>query len=197
MIRRPPRSTRTYTLLPYTTLFRSLVPRINAGCRVGRADRGARLLATDDPVESAALAVELDRHNTERRAIEAQVLEAAVAQAEQQGYAAALVVTGEGWHPGVVGIVASRLKDRFHRPVCVVGIENGVGKGSGRSMPGVQLGAAVIAAQQAGLLVKGGGHAMAAGFTVATEKVEAFRAFRCARLPAHLAGAAAPADRKS
>src|SRR3546814_1439676 len=100
-----------------------LGPRINAGGGVGRADLGARLLATDDPVEAAALAVELDRHNEERRAIEAQVLEAAVAQAEQQGDAAALVVTGEGWHPGVVGIVASRLKDRFHRPVCVVGIE--------------------------------------------------------------------------
>lgn len=171
-----------------------LGPRINAGGRVGRADLGARLLSTDDPVEAAALATELDRHNEERRAIEAQVLEAAIAQAELQGDAAALVVTGAGWHPGVVGIVASRLKDRFHRPVCVVGIENGVGKGSGRSMPGVQLGAAVIAAQQAGILVKGGGHAMAAGFTVAVGMIEAFRAFLCARVAADLAGVAASAS---
>lgn len=166
-----------------------LGPRINAGGRVGRADLGARLLSTDDPVEAASLAAELDRHNEERRAIEAQVLEAAIAQAELQGDAAALVVTGEGWHPGVVGIVASRLKDRFHRPVCVVGIEDGVGKGSGRSMPGVQLGAAVIAAQQAGVLLKGGGHAMAAGFTVAAGMVEAFRAFLCERVGLDLAGA--------
>lgn len=170
-----------------------LGPRINAGGRVGRADLGARLLSTDDPVEAALLAAELDRYNEERRAIEAQVLEAAIAQAELQGDAAALVVTGEGWHPGVVGIVASRLKDRFHRPVCVVGVEAGLGKGSGRSMPGVQLGAAVIAAHQAGVLVKGGGHAMAAGFTVAAERIEAFRAFLCERVTADLAGAPASA----
>lgn len=168
-----------------------LGPRINAGGRVGRADLGARLLSTDDPVEAASLAAELDRYNEERRAIEAQVLEAALAQAEAQADAAALVVTGEGWHPGVVGIVASRLKDRFNRPACVVGIEDGVGTGSGRSVPGVQLGAAVIAAQQAGLLVKGGGHAMAAGFTVELDRIEAFRTFLCERVAADLDGQAA------
>lgn len=170
-----------------------LGPRINAGGRVGRADLGARLLTTDDPAEAAALAVELDRYNEERRVIEAQVLEAAIAQAEAQGDLPALVVSGEGWHPGVVGIVASRLKDRFHRPACVIGFENGEGKGSGRSVPGVQLGAAVIAAQQAGILEKGGGHAMAAGFTVAPDRVEAFRDFLCERVAAELAGAAATA----
>ncbi|MEQ8398618.1 single-stranded-DNA-specific exonuclease RecJ [Thalassobaculum sp.] len=164
-----------------------LGPRINAGGRVGRADLGARLLATDDPVEAATLAAELDRYNGERRAIEAEVLEAAIAQAETQTNAAALVVFGEGWHPGVVGIVASRLKDRFHRPACVIGVEDGVGKGSGRSVTGVQLGAAVIAAQQAGVLIKGGGHAMAAGFTVAADRVEAFQAFLCERVTADLA----------
>jgi len=168
-----------------------LGPRINAGGRVGRADLGARLLSTDDPVEAASLAAELDRYNEERRAIEAQVLEAALAQAEAQADAPALVVTGEGWHPGVVGIVASRLKDRFNRPACVVGIEDGVGTGSGRSVPGVQLGAAVIAAQQAGLLLKGGGHAMAAGFTVELDRIEAFRAFLCDRVAADLDGQAA------
>ncbi len=168
-----------------------LGPRINAGGRVGRADLGARLLSTDDPVEASTLAAELDRYNEERRTIEAQVLEAALAQAEAQADKPALVVTGEGWHPGVVGIVASRLKDRFNRPACVVGVEDGVGTGSGRSVPGVQLGAAVIAAQQAGLLVKGGGHAMAAGFTVLLDRIEAFRAFLCERVAADLDGQAA------
>jgi len=170
-----------------------LGPRINAGGRVGRADLGARLLSTDDPAEAAALAVELDRYNDERRAIEAEVLEAAIRQAEDQGDVSALVVVGEGWHPGVVGIVASRLKDRFNRPACVVGIEDGLGKGSGRSVPGVQLGAAVIAAQQSGLLLRGGGHAMAAGFTVAADRIDAFRTFLCDRVTADLAGAAATA----
>lgn len=170
-----------------------LGPRINAGGRVGRADLGARLLSTDDPAEAAALAAELDRYNDERRTIEAAVLEAAIGQAEVQADAAALVVTGEGWHPGVVGIVASRLKDRFHRPACVIGIEDGIGKGSGRSVPGVQLGAAVIAAHQSGVLIKGGGHAMAAGFTVAIDRIDAFRTFLCERVAAELAGATASA----
>lgn len=170
-----------------------LGPRINAGGRVGRADLGARLLSTDDPVEAAALAAELDRYNDERRVIESQVLEAAILQAEAQGDASALVVMGEGWHPGVVGIVASRLKDRFSRPACVVGIEAGLGKGSGRSVAGVQLGAAVIAAQQSGMLLRGGGHAMAAGFTVALERIGDFRAFLCERVTAELAGAPATA----
>jgi single-stranded-DNA-specific exonuclease len=164
-----------------------LGPRINAGGRVGRADLGARLLATDDAAEAATLAAELDRYNGERRTIEAEVLEAAIAQAEAQADGAALVVVGEGWHPGVVGIVASRLKDRFHRPACVIGVEDGIGKGSGRSVAGVQLGAAIIAAQQAGVLIKGGGHAMAAGFTVAADRVEAFKAFLCERVAAELA----------
>lgn len=166
-----------------------LGPRINAGGRVGRADLGARLLSTDDPLEAAALSTELDRYNEERRTIETQVLEAAILQAETQVDAAALVVMGEGWHPGVVGIVASRLKDRFNRPVCVVGVEAGIGKGSGRSVAGVQLGAAVIAAHQAGVLLKGGGHAMAAGFTVALDRIDAFRTFLCERVATELAGA--------
>lgn len=165
-----------------------LGPRINAGGRVGRADLGARLLSTEDPDEARRIAGELDRYNDERRAIEAEVLETAIAQAEQAGDAPVLVVAGEGWHPGVVGIVASRLKDRFHRPACVIGVEGGVGKGSGRSMPGVDLGAAVIAAQQAGILEKGGGHAMAAGFTVAAPRIDALRAFLAERVAADLDG---------
>lgn len=165
-----------------------LGPRINAGGRVGQADLGARLLTTDDPGEAGRLAAELDRANEERRTIEAEVLAQAVEQAERQGAAPALVVAGEGWHPGVVGIVASRLKDRFHRPACVVGLENGEGRGSGRSVPGFALGAAVIAAHQAGILEKGGGHAMAAGFTVRRDRLDAFRSFLCERAGGELAG---------
>ncbi len=171
-----------------------LGPRINAGGRVGKADLGARLLSTDDPTEARHIAGELDRYNDERRAIEAEVLADAIAQAEAAGDVPALVVAGEGWHPGVVGIVASRLKDRFHRPACVVGVEDGIGKGSGRSVPGVDLGAAVIAAHQAGVLEKGGGHAMAAGFTVAADRIEAFRAFLTERVSAALDGAVPVAE---
>lgn len=161
-----------------------LGPRINAGGRVGRPDLGARLLASDDPDAARALAHELDAFNTERREIEAQVLEQALSQAEEQGGAerALLFISGEDWHPGVIGIVASRIIERFHRPVCVAGVSGGTAKGSGRSIPGIDLGAAVIAARQEGLLVNGGGHAMAAGFTVTTEKLDALGAFLEARI---------------
>lgn len=159
-----------------------LGPRINAGGRVGQADLGARMLATEDAGEARSIATELDRYNDERRAIEAEVLESAIAQAEQAGDAPVLVVAGEGWHPGVVGIVASRLKDRFGRPACVIGIEGGIGKGSGRSVSGVDLGGAVIAAHQAGVLEKGGGHAMAAGFTLAADRIDTFRDFLAERV---------------
>lgn len=161
-----------------------LGPRINAGGRVGRPDLGARLLASDDPDAAMGLAQELDAFNTERREIEAQVLEQALGQAEEQSGAerALLFISGEGWHPGVIGIVASRIIERFHRPVCVAGISGGAAKGSGRSVPGIDLGAAVIAARQEGLLVNGGGHAMAAGFTVTREKLDALSAFLEARI---------------
>lgn len=165
-----------------------LGPRINAGGRVGQADLGARLLSSDDPAEGRRIAEQLDQFNAERRAIEAEILQAAISQAESQDGAHALVVSGEGWHPGVVGIVASRLKDRFNRPACVIGITDGVGTGSGRSVPGVGLGAAVIAAQQAGVLIKGGGHPMAAGFTVSADKIDSFRDFLSERIASDLDG---------
>jgi len=164
-----------------------LGPRINAGGRVGQADLGARLLSTEEPAEARRIAEELDRFNDERKAIEAQVLADAILQAEGQADSPALVVAGEGWHPGVVGIVASRLKERFNRPACVVGVEDGIGKGSGRSMPGIDLGAAVIAAHQAGVLEKGGGHAMAAGFTVRAGHLDTFRRFLAERISAAMA----------
>ena len=160
-----------------------LGPRVNAGGRVGAADLGARLLSTDDPALAAEFAQRLDTYNRERRDIEARTLEAAVAMVEGVAQSPVLVfAAAENWHPGVIGIVAARLKERYERPACVVALADGVGKGSGRSIGGVPLGPAVIAARQAGLLINGGGHAMAAGFTVAAEKLDALREFLVERL---------------
>ena len=156
----------------------ALGPRINAGGRVGKSDLGVRLLTAMDPEEARSIAGELDRLNEERRAIEQVVTDAALEQAEGCGDAPLVLVSGRGWHTGVVGIVASRLKERFGRPAIVIGEDDdGVGKGSGRSISGVDLGAAVLAAKDSGLLVAGGGHAVAAGLTVAPGGVEALRAF--------------------
>jgi len=152
-------------------------PRINAGGRVGRCDLGARLLSCTDVLEAEALARELDTHNRERRAIEQTILEDAKAQAAMQTDAAFVLAASEGWHAGVVGIVAGRLKDAHAKPAFVVGFEGGVGRGSARSVPGVDLGAVVRAARAEGLLEAGGGHAMAAGFTLKQEKLDALAAF--------------------
>lgn len=154
-----------------------LGPRINAGGRIGRADLGARLLATEDKAEAARIAALLDEHNVDRKTVEAEVMAAATAQVEATDSGPVILVAGEGWHPGVVGIVAGRLRERYGRPSCVVGFEGGIGKASGRSVPGVDLGAAVIAARQAGLLLSGGGHRMAAGFSVRQERVAELRAY--------------------
>jgi single-stranded-DNA-specific exonuclease len=160
-----------------------LGPRVNAGGRVGAADLGARLLATDDPALAAELATRLDGYNGERREIEAATLAAAIEAVEAAPQSPALVfVAAKGWHPGVIGIVAARLRERYERPACVVALDEGIGKGSGRSVPGVALGPAVIAARQAGLLVNGGGHAMAAGFTVAADRLDRLREFLAERL---------------
>ena len=149
-----------------------LGPRVNAGGRIGKADLGARLLATDDENEAAALAERLDALNTERRDIENQVRDAAMAQAEERGLDAPLVwAAGDGWHPGVVGIVASRLKEATGRPAVVIGFDRDKGKGSGRSISGVDLGASIQKLTAEGLLVTGGGHKMAAGLTVARDQL--------------------------
>ena len=150
-----------------------LGPRVNAGGRVGEAGLGARLLTTSDAAEAHAIATQLDQFNRERQAIEAVVQEAALAEAADQVSAGRrfILVAAEGWHPGVIGIVAGRLRERFDRPACVVALEDGVGRGSGRSVPGVALGPAVIAAHQDGILINGGGHAAAAGFTVAEGRI--------------------------
>lgn len=169
-----------------------LGPRVNAGGRVGRADLGARLLATPDPAEAAALADRLEALNAERRSIEAAVRAQALAQAEARGTDGPLVwAAGSGWHPGVVGIVAARLKEATGRPAVVIGLDGAEGKGSGRSVPGVDLGAAVQRLAAEGMLLRGGGHRMAAGLTVAADRLEPAMA-RLAELLARQ-GAAAPA----
>ena len=151
-----------------------LGPRINAGGRIGQADLGARLLSTADPHEASALAERLDQLNTDRRDVEASVRAAALAQAEKRGFDAPLVwAAGPGWHPGVVGIVAARLKEASNRPAIVIGLEDGVGKGSGRSVSGIDLGAPIQRLAAEGALMKGGGHKMAAGLTVAEDQLDA------------------------
>lgn len=158
-----------------------LGPRINAGGRIGRADLGARLLSTDDPTEAAKLAHELDLLNQERREVERQVTESAIRRVEAAGWegddSSVIVVAGEDWHPGVVGIVAGRLRERWRKPVIVIGVDpvTGIGKGSGRSQPGMNLGRAIQAAWEEGLLLAGGGHAMAGGLTIEIGRLEAFR----------------------
>lgn len=167
-----------------------LGPRINAGGRIGAADLGSSLLRTDEPAEAAALARRLDALNAERQALEADVLREAVNIVDKTDAGAPVVMAaGDGWHPGVVGIVASRLKDRFNRPACVISWQASdgdpeavLGTGSARSVAGIDLGAAVIAARQAGHLVKGGGHKMAAGFTLERNGFDAFQAFMAERI---------------
>jgi single-stranded-DNA-specific exonuclease len=163
----------------------ALGPRINAGGRVGKSDLGVRLLTCTDPEEARSLAIELDRLNEERRAIEMLVCEEAEAQAADQADSPAIMVMSGGWHQGVIGIVAGRIKERFGRPAIVIAeIEDGTGKGSGRSISGVDLGAAVLAAKDSGLLIAGGGHAMAAGLTLPPGGLEPFRDFINDRLVA-------------
>ncbi|MAO54979.1 MAG: single-stranded-DNA-specific exonuclease RecJ [Rhodospirillaceae bacterium] len=175
-------------------------PRVNAGGRVGESDLGYRLMTTEHEDEAWHLARKLDGFNRERQAIEADVLAGSIGQLEDLGggspnaMGAVALAHGEGWHPGVIGIVASRLRERYNRPACVVAFGGAAGDGagdfgvgSGRSVKGVDLGSAIIAARQAGLIVKGGGHAMAAGFTVAREKLLDFQAFLDERVAAHMA----------
>lgn len=172
-----------------------LGPRVNAGGRIGQADLGARLLATDNPAEATALAARLDHLNTERRGIEALVRDEALAQAEARGVSGPLVwAAAEGWHPGVVGIVAARLKEALNRPAIVIGFDGDDGKGSGRSIPGVDLGAAIQRVTAEGLLTKGGGHKMAAGLSLRRSQLEPAMARLADLLARQGAGTAGPAD---
>jgi single-stranded-DNA-specific exonuclease len=163
----------------------ALGPRINAGGRIGKSDLGVRLLTSTDPEEARGIAGELDRLNEDRRAIEMLVTDQATLQASRLDGHSVLTVMSPGWHQGVIGIVAGRLKERFGRPAIVIAeCEDGTGKGSGRSISGVDLGAAVLAAKDSGLLIAGGGHAMAAGLTLPPGGLGAFQAFINQRLAA-------------
>ncbi len=165
----------------------ALGPRINAGGRVGESTLGVRLLTTEDPEEARTIAAQLSVLNEERRAIEAAVQEAAEAQLAAQHNRSVLMLAGSGWHPGVIGIVAGRIKEKTGKPALVVALdadEEGRGKGSGRSISGVDLGSAIIAAREHGLLVAGGGHAMAAGLTVEPDKLDSLADWLDERLSA-------------
>lgn len=171
-----------------------LGPRLNAGGRVGDPWLAAKLLATDDRVEAIDLAERLHALNDERKALETAILDAATAQAERalaaQPDRGVLIAAGEGWHPGVIGIVAGRLKDRFHLPSIVIGWGDGLGpvaKGSGRSVRGVNLGAAISEAARAGVILSGGGHAMAGGLSMDPEQLAAFDAWMLEHMSAFAA----------
>lgn len=171
-----------------------LGPRLNAGGRVGDSSLAARLLSTEDPVEAAEVAEQLDALNTERKRFENDMLAVATAEADATSRDMPIAIVGRPeWHPGVIGIAAGRLKERLMKPVIVLGGEGEHAKGSGRSITGVNLGAAVAAAAKAGILVAGGGHAMAAGLTIEWTKVEEFRAFMAQALTGELAAAAGEA----
>ena len=171
-----------------------LGPRVNAGGRVGEASLGTRLLTCDDPDEAAALAMRLDEYNTNRKDIEAAVLLDAIEMAEAQSDPSASMIfaVGQDWHPGVIGIVASRLRERYDLPACVVAMDGGMAKGSGRSVPGVDLGRAVLAARDKGLLFSGGGHAMAAGFVVEEANLAGFQTFLSDQIKDQIASGGAP-----
>lgn len=152
-------------------------PRINAGGRVGEAGLGSLLLRTHDPIQAEEIALKLDEYNRVRKEIEQEVLNAAYAQADKQ-LSPVILVADRGWHPGVIGIVAGRLKERYNRPSCVIALDNeGVGKGSARSVPGLDLGSMIHAAKQTGLLMAGGGHAMAAGLTIEESRIPELHTF--------------------
>jgi single-stranded-DNA-specific exonuclease len=161
---------------PYTFGF-LLGPRINAGGRVGRSSLGADLLTARDPEAAIDFALQLDLHNRERQTIEKRIVEEALAAAATQANAPFILAAGDGWHPGVVGIVAGRLKERFGKPSFVAGFEGGMGRGSARSIPGIDVGGAIRAAVLAGVIESGGGHAMAAGFSLDSSQLNGLQVF--------------------
>ncbi len=162
----------------------ALGPRINAGGRISEPDLGMRLLLTEDEDEARALAATLDAVNRQRQQVEAGILDSAMLMAQGQSDEGnpVLLLAGPDWHPGVVGIVAGRVKEKFNRPTCVGALQDGLVKGSARSVPGLDLGTAIIAARQAGILLTGGGHAMAAGFSLRADRLAEFHSFMNERL---------------
>lgn len=157
-------------------------PRINAGGRVGESGLGSRLLTLNDAETCRIIAQQLDEYNAERQAIESSVLDAALLQAESQANQPCIIVASQGWHEGVIGIVAGRIKEKYDRPAAVIRIADGMGKGSARSVSGADMGAAIISARELGLLTAGGGHAMAAGFSLDMTQFDAFCDYMLARL---------------
>jgi len=153
-----------------------LGPRINAGGRVGEGLLGANLLSTDDAMEAFSFATRLELLNNERRAVEAVILEEAMAKIEQQELYknTVVIVTGDDWHQGILGILASRIKEKYNRPAAVISFVDGIGKGSARSIVGIDLGTLLANAKQNGILLEGGGHAMAGGFSIEQEKLQEF-----------------------
>ncbi len=164
---------------PFTPYHLGFVfgPRINAGGRVGRSSLGVDLLTSRDGEKAGEFAQQLDLHNRERQAIEKQILEEAIALGATQANAPFILVSSEGWHPGVVGIVAGRLKERFGKPAFVAGFEGGMGRGSARSIPGIDIGGIIRASAEAKVIEYGGGHAMAAGFSLMAAQLDGFRRF--------------------
>ena len=164
---------------PFTPYHLGFVfgPRINAGGRVGRSSLGVDLLTTREADKAGEFAQQLDLHNRERQAIEKQILEEAIALGALQANAPFILVSGDGWHPGVVGIVAGRLKERFAKPAFVAGFEGGMGRGSARSIPGIDIGGIIRDAAEAKVIEYGGGHAVAAGFSLMASQLDGFRRF--------------------
>lgn len=160
----------------------ALGPRINAGGRVGESDLGVRLLTSQNKQEQIDISTTLSIYNDERKAIEAEVLDAAMQQAERQANHDMIMVSGDGWHAGVIGIVASRIKERFHRPSAVIAINDGIGKASLRSVSGVDIGTAIVAAREQSVIIEGGGHAMAGGFSVDASNIDATHQFFLERI---------------
>jgi len=184
---------------PFTSYHGGFIlgPRINAGGRIGQADMGARLLSSDDAGLIETYAQELDQINRDRKVVQDRILEEALEKvAALPPNHSVIIIAMEGWHPGVIGIVAGRLKDRFNKPAIVIGVDEGIGKGSGRSLKGVNLGGAIQAAKEEGLLEAGGGHEMAAGLTIKAEKLTEFQSFMEKTLSADVARARLDASYK-
>jgi single-stranded-DNA-specific exonuclease len=158
-----------------------LGPRINAGGRVGKSYLGANLLSTTNEEEAFGIAKELERYNQERKAIEFAVMQEAIEIAKSQEDNSSIFVVGSGWHQGVIGIVAGRLKEKYNKPVAVITITDGIAKASCRSIKGVDYGGAILEAKLKGYVAAGGGHEMAAGFTATEDKLEELKQFLSTR----------------
>ena len=154
-----------------------LGPRINAGGRVGKSTHGANLLLNQNPKDTFKLAVDLDTYNKERQILEGELLKKILNTNFENSSDPVVILHGENWHEGIIGIIAARIKEKFNKPAIIISVNKGIGKGSGRSIHGFDLGSTIIGGVQSGLLIKGGGHKMAAGFTIDVNKIDEFKKF--------------------